>query len=156
GRLRPRGARRTRRGRAPPQGLSRRDGRDAAQRRVPRVPQRPHARGGRGHARRAARHGQELGPPRSRELERVHRAMRYDDPQLLDALAREYVLGTLHARPRARFARVLSFSLVARRAVGTWGRRLAPLAAAVRPVAPPEASWRAIEAALGLSPAPRA
>jgi anti-sigma-K factor RskA len=82
--------------------------------------------------------------------------MRYDDRQLLDALAREYVLGTLTGRPRGRFARVLSFSLVARRAVATWERRLAPLAAAVRPVEPPESSWRAIEAALGHGRAPRA
>ena len=82
--------------------------------------------------------------------------MRYDDRQLLDVLAREYVLGTLTARPRGRFARVLSFSLVARRAVATWERRLAPLAAAVRPVEPPESSWRAIEAALGHGRAPRA
>ena len=82
--------------------------------------------------------------------------MRYDDPQLLDSLAREYVLGTLPARPRARFARVLSFSLVARRAVTAWERHLAPLAAAVRPVEPPESAWSGIETALGLARAPRA
>jgi anti-sigma-K factor RskA len=82
--------------------------------------------------------------------------MRYDDPQLLDSLAREYVLGLLPARPRARFARLLSFSLVARRAVMTWERRLAPLAYAVRPVEPPEAAWSGIETALGLARAPRA
>ena len=82
--------------------------------------------------------------------------MRYDDPQLLDALAREYVLGLLPARPRARFARVLSFSLVARRAVMDWERRLAPLAAAVRPVDPPESAWTGIETALGLRAPPRA
>ena len=38
----------------------------------------------------------------------MYPAMRYDDPKLLDALAREYVLGTLHGRARARFARVLA------------------------------------------------
>jgi anti-sigma-K factor RskA len=82
--------------------------------------------------------------------------MRYDDPQLLDALAGEYVLGLLPARPRARFARLLSFSLVARRAVTDWERRFAPLASAVRPVEPPEAVWTGIETALGLRAAPRA
>jgi len=82
--------------------------------------------------------------------------MRYDDPQLLEALAREYVLGLLPARSRARFARVLSFSLVARRAVAAWERRFAPLAAAVRPVEPPESAWTGIETALGLRAAPRA
>ena len=81
--------------------------------------------------------------------------MRYDDPQLLEALAREYVLGLLPARSRARFARVLSFSLVARRAVTAWERRFAPLAAAVRPVEPPESAWTGIETALGLRAAPR-
>jgi anti-sigma-K factor RskA len=82
--------------------------------------------------------------------------MRYDDPQLLDSLAREYVLGLLAARPRARFARLLSFSLGARRAVTDWERRLAPLAAAVRPVEPPESVWSGIENTLGLARAPRA
>jgi len=81
--------------------------------------------------------------------------MRYDDPQLLEAVAREYVLGLLPARSRARFARVLSFSLVARRAVTAWERRFAPLAAAVRPVEPPESAWTGIETALGLRAAPR-
>jgi anti-sigma-K factor RskA len=81
--------------------------------------------------------------------------MRYDDPQLLDSLAREYVLGTLSARSRTRFARVLSFSLVARRAVTAWERHFAPLAAAVRPVEPPESAWIGIETALGLRRAPR-
>lgn len=82
--------------------------------------------------------------------------MRYDDPQLLDSLAREYVLGLLPARPRARFARLLSFSLVARRAVTAWERHFVPLAAAVRPVEPPESAWTGIETALGLARAPPA
>jgi anti-sigma-K factor RskA len=76
--------------------------------------------------------------------------MRYDDPGLVEALAREYVLGTLHGRARDRFARVLSYSLVARRAVATWERQLAPLAASLAPVAPPLETWPRIEAALGL------
>jgi anti-sigma-K factor RskA len=75
--------------------------------------------------------------------------MRYDDPKLLDSLAREYVIGTLHARARRRFTRVLSSSLVARRAVASWERHLVPLAAAVRPVQPPAESWSRIEAAIG-------
>jgi anti-sigma-K factor RskA len=81
--------------------------------------------------------------------------MRYDDPALIEALAREYVLGTLHGRARDRFARVLAYSLVARRAVASWERRLAPLAASVPPVAPPAEAWPRIEAALGLRPPAR-
>jgi anti-sigma-K factor RskA len=76
--------------------------------------------------------------------------MRYDDPKLLDRLAREYVLGTLHGRARRRFARVLSASLGARRAVTSWERQLAPLAAAVKPRQPPAESWARIEAAIGV------
>ncbi len=75
--------------------------------------------------------------------------MRYDNPQLIEALAREYVIGTLHGRARRRFARVLSASLVARRSVATWERQLAPLARCVRPVQPPAAAWAHIENAIG-------
>jgi anti-sigma-K factor RskA len=75
--------------------------------------------------------------------------MRYDDPKLLDSLAREYVIGTLHGRARRRFARVLSSSLVARRAVASWERQLTPLARSVRPVQPPAESWTRIQAAIG-------
>jgi anti-sigma-K factor RskA len=76
--------------------------------------------------------------------------MRYDDPRLLDSLAREYVIGTLHGRARRRFARVLSSSLVARRAVASWERQLTPLAKSVRPVQPPSETLRRIQAAIGL------
>jgi len=75
--------------------------------------------------------------------------MRYDNPQLQDALAREYVLGTLHGRARARFARVISASLPARRAVLGWEKRLAPLATAVPAVEPPPHVWARIETAIG-------
>ena len=122
----------------------------AAQRGVSCVLERAHARRGRGHARLAARHRQELGPARPGKPQEVHPAMRYDDPNLLDSLAREYVIGTLHGRARRRFGRVLSASLVARRAVASWERQLTPLAASVRPVQPPAESWARIEAAIGV------
>ena len=75
--------------------------------------------------------------------------MRYDDPQLLDALAREYVLGTLHGRARARFKRVVAASLPARRAVLGWEKQLAPLARSVPAVEPPRRVWEQIETAIG-------
>jgi anti-sigma-K factor RskA len=75
--------------------------------------------------------------------------MRYDDPRLLEALAREYVLGTLHGRARARFARVLTSSLTARRAVLAWERSLQPLALAVPAAAPPAHVWPRIATAVG-------
>jgi anti-sigma-K factor RskA len=75
--------------------------------------------------------------------------MRYDNPQLLDALAREYVLGTLRGRARARFARVIGASLPARRAVLGWEKQFAPLARAVPVVEPPPRVWAQIETAIG-------
>jgi anti-sigma-K factor RskA len=75
--------------------------------------------------------------------------MRYDNSELLDALAREYVLGTLHGRARARFARVVGASLPARRAVLGWEERLAPLARAVPAVEPPPQVWERIETSIG-------
>jgi anti-sigma-K factor RskA len=75
--------------------------------------------------------------------------MRYDDPRLIEALAREYVLGTLHARARARFTRVLAGSLTARRAVLEWERSLQPLALTVPAAAPPARVWPRIAAAVG-------
>lgn len=77
--------------------------------------------------------------------------MRYTDGRLLDALAREYVLGTLHGRARARFQRVLRESLDARRAVTDWEQRLAPLASSATPIAPPADAWAGIESTLGLA-----
>ena len=75
--------------------------------------------------------------------------MRYDDARLLDALAREYVLGTLRGRARARFARVLTASLTARRAVLAWERSLQPLALAVSAATPPVHVWPRIAAVVG-------
>jgi anti-sigma-K factor RskA len=82
--------------------------------------------------------------------------MRYDNPQLQDALAREYVLGTLRGRARARFANVIAASLPARRAVLGWEQRLAPLARAVPAVEPPPHVWANIEAAIGGRTRPKA
>jgi anti-sigma-K factor RskA len=78
--------------------------------------------------------------------------MRYDNPRLLDALAREYVVGTLHGGARTRFARVLAASLPARRAVLGWERQLAPLARAVPAIEPPSHVWTSIESAIGARP----
>jgi len=75
--------------------------------------------------------------------------MRYDDPRLVDALAREYVIGTLHGRARTRFARVLAASLTARRAVLAWERSLQPLALAVPAAVPPTHVWPRIATAIG-------
>lgn len=72
--------------------------------------------------------------------------MNYERPELLDKLAGAYVLGTMAARARPRFARLLGQSTVAQRAVADWNNKLAPLFHAVAPVAPPDTVWNAIAA----------
>lgn len=83
------------------------------------------------------------------------RAERYDNLELIDRLAREYVLGTLHGRARLRFERELAASLTARRRVAYWEGKLTPLAHAVTPVEPPAAAWAHIEERLGFAERPR-
>ena len=72
--------------------------------------------------------------------------MNYNRADLLDRLASEYVLGTLHGAARRRFDKVLVESSAARAAVHAWEQRLAVLAASVPPVAPPPRVWTATEA----------
>lgn len=79
--------------------------------------------------------------------------MNYERPELLDKLSGAYVLGTMSARARRRFARLLAASPAAQRAVARWNNDLAPLNAAVVPMAPPPAVWDAIAAGTA-APAP--
>ncbi len=76
------------------------------------------------------------------------------DAQELDALAGEYVLGTLEARLSAEVATALPSNPALRDAVAAWEARLAPLTELAVPEAPPPDLWRRIEAALpGTTPA---
>lgn len=63
-----------------------------------------------------------------------------------DAVAGEYVLGTLPAEERAAFAEALDRDASLRAAVLAWEARLAPLADTVAAVAPEPRVWAAIEA----------
>jgi anti-sigma-K factor RskA len=72
--------------------------------------------------------------------------MNYERSELLEKLAGAYVLGTMAARARPRFARLLAESTQAQRAVAQWNNDLAPLAASVPPLQPPAAVWEAISA----------
>lgn len=67
-------------------------------------------------------------------------------PDRADALAGEYVLGTLRGRARARFERLLRADRALSDAVQRWEERLLPLAQALPEVQPPERVWQAIEA----------
>lgn len=74
--------------------------------------------------------------------------MRLQNPQLQDALAAEYVVGTLRGRARDRFEYYLRNSQDLQQAVTFWEQALAPLAQA-EPQAPPRDVLRAIEKRLG-------
>ncbi|MCR0984353.1 anti-sigma factor [Roseomonas populi] len=70
------------------------------------------------------------------------------DPEALDALAAEHVLGTLDAREAAEVARALPVNPALREAVAHWEARLAPLSDLARPEPPPAALWDRIEVSL--------
>ena len=74
--------------------------------------------------------------------------MDYAREDLADALAAQYVTGTLRGAARRRFENLLPGHPALRAATEDWQDRLLPLAAAVPPVAPPARVWQAIEARL--------
>ena len=71
--------------------------------------------------------------------------MNYQNPQLRDMLAGEYVLGTLAGPARRRFEGLLREDYALRDIVGAWERRLAPLVDAVPAIEPPKRVWQNIE-----------
>jgi anti-sigma-K factor RskA len=70
--------------------------------------------------------------------------MKYNSPDLIEQLAAEYVLGTLHGGARRRFVRLLADRADVRMAVSSWQARLTPLANSIAPVQPPAHVWKAI------------
>jgi anti-sigma-K factor RskA len=74
------------------------------------------------------------------------------DPEERDALAAEYVLGTLDARTASEVERSLATDEALRAAVAGWEARLAPLSALATPESPPPGLWDRIEAALPARP----
>jgi len=71
--------------------------------------------------------------------------MRYDNPQLQEALASAYVAGALQGPARRRFETLMRSRPDLRRRVETWEDRLTPLADATPEVAPPARVWRALQ-----------
>lgn len=71
--------------------------------------------------------------------------MNYRDPELIDQLAVEYVLGTLTGAARIRFSQLARSRADFREAQWRWEARLGLLSAAIEPVEPPAESWSAIE-----------
>jgi anti-sigma-K factor RskA len=70
--------------------------------------------------------------------------MDYLRPERLDALAAQYVLGTLSRAARERIARLARRDQTVAAAIRSWENRLLPLAESLPPVAPPERVWPAI------------
>ena len=71
--------------------------------------------------------------------------MNYLLPPRLDALSRDYVLGTMQGGARRRFDRLLRERPAAQLAVGAWQARFDTLAASVPARTPRPAVWAAIE-----------
>ena len=82
--------------------------------------------------------------------------MDYRTPKRLDALAAQYVLGTLPARGRARLARLAQSDPVIAAAIRAWEERLSPLAEGLPPVEPPRSLWPAILERIGRTGSPAA
>jgi anti-sigma-K factor RskA len=70
--------------------------------------------------------------------------MRYHDSQLLQRLAAEYVLGTLHGRARRRFEQLMTDSHQVRSAVWHWERQFSPLARSTGSMQPRPHVWREV------------
>lgn len=71
--------------------------------------------------------------------------MRYDNPPTREALAAEYVLGSLRDPARRRFERLMAQRPEWRDEAEFWSTRLAGLAETVPPAIPPAALWQKIQ-----------
>lgn len=80
--------------------------------------------------------------------------MKHDDPKLIDALAAEFVLGTLGGRARRRFERWRAREWHVERRVQAWEERLAGLALRLTPMRPSPHVWANIEKRIGASASP--
>ncbi len=70
--------------------------------------------------------------------------MDYARPDLAEALAAQYVAGTLRGPARRRFESLLAAHPALRRAVADWQAALMPLTTVVTDMAPPAETWPAI------------
>jgi anti-sigma-K factor RskA len=82
--------------------------------------------------------------------------MDYGNRDLADALAAQYVAGTLRGPARRRFETLLAAHPALRQAVTAWRARLMPLTGAVEPQMPPASAWAGIERRLWPDAAPAA
>lgn len=71
--------------------------------------------------------------------------MNLKDPEIRDALAAEFVLGTLHGPARRHFERLLRDDPSLQQAVSAWEGRLGRLDEGLQAVEPPARVWRAVK-----------
>jgi anti-sigma-K factor RskA len=74
------------------------------------------------------------------------------DPNIIDTLAAEYVLGTLRGPARRRFERWRASSPPIQERCRFWEQHLMYFAKGLRPVQPPAHVWQGVRARLNLSP----
>jgi anti-sigma-K factor RskA len=72
--------------------------------------------------------------------------MRYDNPEMRELLAAEYLLGTMPRRARARFEQLMRQDPALATLVSDWARRFSAIDRATPAEAPPARVWRRIEA----------
>jgi anti-sigma-K factor RskA len=70
---------------------------------------------------------------------------RYQQPEVYEALAGDYVLGTMGGRARLRFAALMAERVYIQQAVAAWERRLNPLGSRAPAVTPHPRVWRKIQ-----------
>jgi anti-sigma-K factor RskA len=81
--------------------------------------------------------------------------MDYSKPERADALAAQYVAGTMRGAARRRFETLLGAHPALKRAVNDWQARLMPLTGSLPPVQPGPRVWQGIERRLWpATPAP--
>ena len=75
--------------------------------------------------------------------------MKYQDQELLDALAVDFILGAMKGAARKRFQRLMMASPNVRQTVWRWEQHLNPLAESLPATVPDKALWRRIQQRLG-------
>ncbi|MGI8739262.1 MAG: anti-sigma factor [Gammaproteobacteria bacterium] len=81
---------------------------------------------------------------------------RYQDHKVYDALAGDYVLGTMGGRARRRFLELMAERGYIREAAAAWERRLHPLGVNIIPITPHPRVWRKIRREIHTYRAPQA
>ena len=81
----------------------------------------------------------------------MSRVKRYQNPELYEALAAEYVLGTLNGKAKLRFEKLIHERPYIRYAVDIWERRINELGQTVPEEKPPAAVWKGIKSEISSS-----